>query len=61
MFRFQLLRQKVVSAYNIAAVCYNSHVHEKHADLKSFYFNAKQIHISTFRIYGVITKFRVSF
>jgi len=28
-FRFQLLRQKIVSAYNIAAVCCNSHVQEK--------------------------------
>ena len=27
-FRFQLLRQKIASAYNIAAVCRNSHVQE---------------------------------
>jgi len=27
-FRFQLLRQKNVSAYNIAAVCCNNHVQE---------------------------------
>jgi len=28
-FRFQLLRQKFVSAHNIADVCCNSHVQEK--------------------------------
>jgi len=27
-FRFRRLRQKIVSAYNIAAVCCNSHVQE---------------------------------
>jgi len=27
-FRFQLLRQKIVSAYNVADVCCNSHVQE---------------------------------
>jgi len=50
-FRFQLLRQKIVSAYNIATVCCNSHVQENMLSfLKSFYFNAKQNHILTFRI-----------
>jgi len=35
-FRFRLLHQKNVSAYNIAAVCYNSHVQESMLSLKIF-------------------------
>jgi len=51
-FRFQLLRQKIVSTYNIAAVCYKLQYPRagKHAYLKSFHLNTKQIHISAFRI-----------
>ena len=51
-FRFQLLRQKIVSAYNIAAVCCNSHVQEN--ELSSIRFTSIQgktiLWLSEFRV-----------
>jgi len=44
-FRFQLLLQKIMSAYNIAAVCCNSHVQENMLISNRFYSNTKQNHI----------------
>ena len=40
-FRFQLLRQKIMSSYNIAAVCCNSHVQENMLSSNRFTSKAK--------------------
>ena len=55
-FRFQILCQEIVSAYNIAAICCNSHVQENM--LSSNRFTSRQNHILAFRIQGVIAKFQ---
>jgi len=60
-FRFQLLRQKIVSAYNVAAVCCNSHVQENMLSLNRFtLIQDKTITwLSEFRL--SLQNFRVSF
>jgi len=46
-FRFQLLRRKIVLAYNIAAVCCKSHVQENMlSSFPKFYLDTRQNHIS---------------
>jgi len=60
-FRFQLLHQKIVSAYNIAAVCYNCHVQENMLSSNRFTsIQGKTIPwFSEFRV--SLQNFRVSF
>jgi len=60
-FRFQLLRQKIVSAHNIAAVCYNRHVQENMLISNRFTsIQSKSIfRLSEFRV--SLQNFRVSF
>jgi len=60
-FRFQLLRQKIVSANNIAAVCCNSHVQENMLFSNRFTsIQGKTISkLSEFRL--SLENFRVSF
>jgi len=43
-FRFQLLHRKIVSAYNIAAVCCNNHVQDNMLISNRFTPNTKQTH-----------------
>jgi len=56
-FRFQLLRQKTVTAYDIAAVCCNSRVRENVLSSKRFTSKQGKIISLAFRIQGVIAKF----
>jgi len=60
-FRFQLLRQKNVSAYNIVAVCCNGHVPENMLSSNCFTsIQGKTIsRLSEFRV--SLQNFRVSF
>jgi len=60
-FRFQLLRQKIVSVYDIAAVCCNSHVQENMLSSNRFTsIQSKTIsRLSEFRV--SLQNFRVSF
>jgi len=53
-FCFQLLRQKIASAYNVAAVCCNSHVPEN--ILSSNRFTSIQV-----KTISWLSEFRVSF
>jgi len=55
-FRFQLLRHKIVSAYNIAAVSCNSHIQENNfPQIVLLQYKAKTYF--GFRNLGVIAKF----
>jgi len=56
-FRFQLLRQKTATAYDIAAVCCNSRVRENVLSSKRFTSKQGKIISLAFRIQGVIAKF----
>jgi len=59
-FRFQLLRQKIVSAYNIAAVYCNSHVEENMLSSNRFTsIQGKTTRLSEFRV--SLQNFKVSF